>query len=175
MHISCWIVHLNFLALICSGDKDLAKNLAAYQTTNVFVTAADSLLIHWLHIVGAEAVVFLPVSQTVASGRDRDFGSFKFTKQFQHQGYIVELFSLMWLQRPMAEQSIVRQLELCPNTGAHSYTHARANAHTHCFHQLSLKLLCSINPNLVKGVFFFFTLLKGNVGHISFIILFCLF
>lgn len=92
------------------------------------IKAAASLSIHWLNSVGNEAVVFLPVGQTEgASGQDQDFGSLKLATEFGHQGYIVEPFLLMWLQRPMAEQSIVRQLELCPT---HKHTqHTSMDTH----------------------------------------------
>lgn len=114
--------------------------------------SAASLRIHWLNSVRSKAVVFLPVSQTEgASGRDLHFGSLKFAKQFGHQGYIVEPFLLMWLQRPMAEQSIVRQLERCPTHNTHLHTYTCKCTHTHYFHQLSLKLHCPTNPHLVKG------------------------
>lgn len=110
--------------------EDLARTKMSRLTDHkLAIKAAASLSIHWLNSVGNEAVVFLPVGQTEgASGQDQDFGSLKLAKEFGHQGYIVEPFLLMWLQRPMAEQSIVRQLELCPT---HKHTqHTSMDTHS---------------------------------------------
>lgn len=129
-HLLCWTIQWKFYLFQDVEGEDLARTKTSRLTDHeLVIKAAASLSIHWLNSVGKEAVVLLPVGQTEgASGQDQDFGSLKLAKEFGHQGYIVEPFLLMWLQRPMAEQSIVRQLELCPT---HKHTqHTSTDTHT---------------------------------------------